>query len=181
MTWIVANIRWIMIVSGVLTASMVYAALAPQAALDSTFGETLDGPLAEIVVRNWGALIAMVGGMLIYGAFDPPGRPLILIVAGASKATFIGLVLSQGERYLGHQAGIAVGIDLVMIVIVCLVFVGRAWGPGERSQRCVGLGPPPGRPPAPKTVISVNPGPNGSAEYERPVGGAIFHNCFLNQ
>jgi len=35
MTWIVANIRWIMIVSGVLTATMVYAAVAPQAALRS--------------------------------------------------------------------------------------------------------------------------------------------------
>jgi hypothetical protein len=143
MTWIVANIRWIMIVSGVLTARMVYAALAPQAALNSTFGETLDGPLAEIVVRNWGALIAMVGGMLLYGAFHPVSRTLILIVAAASKGTFIGLVLSQGERYLGHQAGIAVGIDLVMIVIVCLVFVGRAWSQGERSQRCVRLGPAP--------------------------------------
>jgi hypothetical protein len=58
MLWIIANIRWIMIASGVLTATMIYAAIAPEAALHSTFGETLDGPLAEIVVRNWGALIA---------------------------------------------------------------------------------------------------------------------------
>jgi hypothetical protein len=117
MTWIIANIRWIMIVSGLLTATMVYAALAPQAALNATFGETLDGPLAEIVVRNWGALIALIGGMLIYGAFNSPSRPLILIIAGASKAIFIGLVLSQGEHYLGRQAGAAVGIDSGMIVL----------------------------------------------------------------
>src|SRR6266545_2140013 len=56
MTRIIANIRWIMIVSGVLTATMIYAAIATEAALQSTFGETLDGPLARIVVRNWGAL-----------------------------------------------------------------------------------------------------------------------------
>ena len=49
---------------------MVYAALAPQSALHSIFGSTLDGPLAEIVVRNWGALITLIGAMLIYGAFD---------------------------------------------------------------------------------------------------------------
>ena len=98
MTWIVANIRWIMIVSGALTATMIYTAIAPEAALQSTFGETLNGPLAQIVVRNWGALIALVGAMLIYGAFDPPGRPLILIIAGVSKAIFIALVLSQGRR-----------------------------------------------------------------------------------
>lgn len=117
MTWIVANIKWIMIVSGVLTATMIYAAFAPEAALRSTFGETLNGPLAQVVVRNWGALIALVGAMLIYGAFHPAGRLLILIVAGVSKAIFIALVLSQGGRYLGHQAGLAVAIDLVMITL----------------------------------------------------------------
>ena len=44
------------------------------AALNSTFSETLNGPLAEIVVRNWGVLIAIVGAMLIYGVFDRPSR-----------------------------------------------------------------------------------------------------------
>ena len=58
MNWIVAKIKWIMLVSGVLTCTMIFAAIAPQAALRSTFGATLEGPLAEIVVRNWGALIA---------------------------------------------------------------------------------------------------------------------------
>jgi hypothetical protein len=60
------------------------------------------------VVRNWGALIALVGGMLIFGAFNPLQRPLVLIVAGASKVIFIALVLSEGTRYLSYQAGVAV-------------------------------------------------------------------------
>ena len=117
MDWIVAKIKWIMLVSGVLTCTMLYAAIAPQAALRSTFGETLEGPLAELIVRNWGALIALVGAMLMYGAYDPPGRPLILTVAGLSKLIFIGLVLSQGRQYLSHQAGFAVVIDLVMVAL----------------------------------------------------------------
>lgn len=117
MTWIIRNIRWIMIVSGVLTASMIKAAIAPETALSSMFGETLTGPVAEIVVRNWGALIALIGVMLIYGAFDPPGRPFILIVAGASTAIFILLVLSQGSRYLSYEAGIAVAVDALIIVL----------------------------------------------------------------
>jgi len=116
MTWIVANIRWIMIVSGVLTSTMIFAALAPEAALVSTFGETLEGPLAHIVVRNWGALIALMGAMLIYGAFSPFQRPLILIVAGISKLVFLALILSHGQRYL-DRAGIAVVVDLVMVVL----------------------------------------------------------------
>src|SRR3954466_13798439 len=59
MRWILSNIRWIMIVSGALTTTMIYAAIAPEAALQSTFGESLHGPVADIVVRNWGALIAL--------------------------------------------------------------------------------------------------------------------------
>ena len=96
---------------------MVYAAIAPDAAMAATFGESLNGPLAHLVVRNWGALIALVGLMLIYGAFNPPTRPLVLTVAAVSKAIFIALVLSQGGRYLGGQAGIAVAVDAVMVVV----------------------------------------------------------------
>src|SRR5215208_5971060 len=113
MHWVVAKIKWIMFVSGALTCTMLYAAIAPQAALRSTFGETLEGPLAEIVVRNWGALITLVGAMLIYGAFNPQVRSFALTIAGASKLVFIALVLPHGGRYLGHQAGIAIAIDLV--------------------------------------------------------------------
>jgi len=115
--WIVRNMRWIMFVSGFLTATMVQAALTPDAALQSNFGETVDGPLAHLVVRNWGALIALVGGMLIYGAFNPPYRPLVLVVAAASKVIFIALVLSEAARYLDDQAGIAVAIDSVMVAL----------------------------------------------------------------
>ena len=65
MNWIVVGMKWIMLVSGVLTCTMFYAAIAPQAALRSTFGDELEGPVAEIVVRNWGVLITLMGGMLI--------------------------------------------------------------------------------------------------------------------
>ncbi len=125
MRWIVGQIKWIMLISGALTCTMVYAALAPQAALASTFGETLEGQVAEIVVRNWGALIALVGAMLIYGAFDPPSRPLVATVAGTSKLIFIGLVLLHGRQFLGHQAGIAVVVDAVMVLLYALFLLGR--------------------------------------------------------
>jgi hypothetical protein len=119
MNWIITNIKWIMLVSGILTCTMIYAALFPQAALQSTFGTTfsptLEGPLAEIIVRNWGALITLVGGMLIYGAFTPASRPLVLTVAGISKVIFITLVLGFGRSYLGHQAGLDIALDTVMV------------------------------------------------------------------
>ena len=128
MSWVVANIHGIMIVSGLLTMTMIYAALAPDAALRSTFGESVSGPVGDIVVRNWGALIALVGAMLIYGARKPEVRPLALTVAGASKAVFIALVLSHGGRFLGYQAGIAVFVDALWVMVFAsyLVAVRRA-------------------------------------------------------
>ena len=117
MWWIAVNIHRIMIVSGLLTMTMIYAAIAPEAALRSTFGEGLSGPAAEIVVRNWGALIALIGAMLIYGARKPAVRPMALTVAGASKAIFIALVLSHGGRFLGYQAGIAVLADVLWVAV----------------------------------------------------------------
>jgi hypothetical protein len=115
--WIVRNMRWVMVVSGALTATMVQAAIAPDSVLRANFGETVSGPLAYLVVRNWGALIALIGAMLVYGAFNPLHRALVLIVAGASKMIFIGLVLAEGTRYLSSQAGVAVAIDSVMVIL----------------------------------------------------------------
>jgi hypothetical protein len=117
MSFIVVRIKWIMLVSGILTTSMIYAAIAPEAALNSTFGETLRGPVADIVVRNWGALITLIGAMLIWGAFDPPSRRLALVIAGASKSVFIGLVLAYGQQYLARPLRISIIVDALMVAV----------------------------------------------------------------
>jgi hypothetical protein len=117
MIWIVTAMKWIMLVSGALTCTMIYAAIAPQAALRSTFGDELQGPVAEIVVRNWGVLIALMGVMLIYGAFNTLTRPLILTVAGLSKVAFITLLLTFGQSFLNQQAGVALVSDVVQIAL----------------------------------------------------------------
>ena len=111
------HFKWVMVVAGVLTTTMLYAAIAPDASLTSNFGETLDGPLAEIVVRNWGALIGLVGLMLIYGAFSEANRRMALIVAVLSKAAFIALVLTLGRQFLEFQVGTAVIVDSIMIAL----------------------------------------------------------------
>lgn len=110
-------IKVIMLVAGVLTLTMIYAAIAPEAALRSNFGDSLTGPVAEIVVRNWGALIALVGAMLVYGAYRPVVRPLVLVVAGSSKVIFIVLLLTYGRQYLRYGAGIAIVVDAIMVVL----------------------------------------------------------------
>src|SRR3954462_12139479 len=82
-------------------------AVAPDAGVRSTLGAELDGPVAEMVVRNWGALIGLMGAMLIDGAYDASTRQLVLTVAALSKIVFIGLVLSHRSQYLGDEAGVA--------------------------------------------------------------------------
>ncbi|GLS28937.1 hypothetical protein SAMN04488498_101479 [Mesorhizobium albiziae] len=112
---------WIMIASGLITASMVQAVFAPRAALQSMFGEAIEGPLAEIVVRNWGVLITLVGIALIYGGISSSHTVPILLFAGASKLAFIALVLAQGRRYLSQRAGVAIAIDAVFVLLFGLI------------------------------------------------------------
>ncbi|MDP2128501.1 MAG: hypothetical protein Q8K97_14115 [Pseudohongiella sp.] len=122
MNFIHAHIKWIMVVAGVLTCTMVLAAVAPQLALQRTFGDTLDGPLANVVVRSWGVLITLVGAMLIYAAFNPVHRKLVLFVAATSKAALIGLIAGPGSSYMAAATPVLV-FDSLMVVIFTLVLL----------------------------------------------------------
>ncbi len=121
MGWIAESGDWIMIASGVLTATMVQAAFMPRQATDSMFGETLEGPLAEIIVRNWGVLVTLVGLSLIYGGWTSSMQGPILIIAGVSKVTFIALVLGGGRRYLRRPAGFAAAADAVFVMLFAAI------------------------------------------------------------
>jgi hypothetical protein len=137
MKWVVARIKWIMLISGILTTTMLYAAVAPHAALQSNFGHGLEaaGPLAELIVRNWGVLIGIIGASLIYGAFDPPGRSFILTIAGASKIAFIALLLTVGRDYLGQPVRVALVIDSIMVVLFAVYLVGSRKTAGVETAR----------------------------------------------
>ena len=130
MSWLEKSIKWIMLVGGVLTASTLYAFIAPSKALVSLFGESIEGPVADVVVRNWGFLIATVGALLVYGAFRPAARPLTLTVAIVTKAVFIGLVISGPRSFLQHQAGIGVVLDTVLV----LIFAIYLWSASRRRS-----------------------------------------------
>lgn len=123
MSVFVSRFKWVMVVSGVLTCTMLYAAFSPVASQQSNFGEALEGPLAEIIVRSWGVLIGLVGLMLLYGAFSEPNRRMALLVASASKVAFIALVLVFGQAFLQFQVGTAVMIDSIMVVLFMVYLV----------------------------------------------------------
>jgi hypothetical protein len=138
MNWVITKMKWLMLLSGALTCTMVYAVVAPKAALRSLFGEALEGPLAELIVRNWGTLITLIGVMLIYGAFNLQSRPLVLAVASLSKFIFIALVFVYTLQYPGFQAGFTLAIDSVMVVIfvgyLVAVLLGSRLGQQQLSK-----------------------------------------------
>lgn len=123
MSVFVRSFKWVMLVSGLLTSTMFYAAFSPVAAQRSMFGEAIDGAVAQIVVRNWGVLIGCIGLLLIYGAFSEASRRIVLLLAAASKITFIGLVLVFGQQMLAFQVGTSVLIDSIIVVLFVVYLV----------------------------------------------------------
>ena len=111
-----------MLVSGLITCTMALAIVAPQLALKLTFGESISGPIAEILTRNWGALVTLIGAMLVYAAFHPVHRRLVLIVASISKIVFIVLIVSVGSQYL-DKAALALIIDSVVVALYVIYLV----------------------------------------------------------
>ncbi|MDX2006304.1 MAG: hypothetical protein SFU83_13575 [Meiothermus sp.] len=114
---IVGGIKWVMLISGLLTSSMVYAAIDPQRALGSMFGTTLEGPLAEVLVRNWGVLVTLVGLLLIYAAFNPQIRTIVVVQAAVSKAVFVALMLAYFSQYFTPQALFTIALDSVTVLV----------------------------------------------------------------
>jgi hypothetical protein len=128
------SIKWVMLIAGLLTCTMFYAAIDPQAALRSNFGEGLEGPVAEIVVRNWGVLVGLMGVLLIYGAFREEVRAVALLVAGTSKLAFIALVLSIGQPLLQFQLGLSVAVDAVMVLLFATYLVAERISPAQSQH-----------------------------------------------
>ena len=123
MGFFVSNFKWLMLFSGLLTCTMFLGLAAPARSLEMNFGEAMPtAPAAEILVRNWSALIGLIGVMLIYGAFEPAVRKFALVIAGVSKVIFIALMIAYGRQYFGFGAGTAVIADSVMVILYAAYF-----------------------------------------------------------
>jgi hypothetical protein len=115
MNWIITNIDWVLIVCGALTTTMLFPMIAPRRAFNFMFGEVADGPLGELLARNWGQMIFATGLLLIYAAYHEEARLPILVFASFTKLTFASLVISNGGRYARKLAMQIAGGDLIMV------------------------------------------------------------------
>jgi len=120
--YIIKNIKWVMLVSGLLTFTMFYGLFAPQAALESMFGVSFSGTLESIIVRSWCAWVGVIGAILIYGALNDKSRVFAISVAMVSKVIFVSLVMIYGQEFLG-KAGPAIAMDCVTIALAALFLV----------------------------------------------------------
>ena len=126
MKLITANIKWILLISGALTSTMLYAAIDPQGAMMSTFGASLDGPLAEIIVRSWGLMVTLIGAMLILAAFRPKYRRMVMSAAAIGKAFLITLIIIQGGAIMSAAMPVVVFDGLVVLIFAAYVLTGQA-------------------------------------------------------
>ena len=115
MDLIVTQFKWIMLAGGLVTLTMLQAVVAPRAAFRTMFGDEPADPLALLLARNWGVLIALTGAMLVWGAFHPEVRTLVLLVAGASKLAFMGLVVCHPPYR--RKALVPLVVDGLLVVL----------------------------------------------------------------
>jgi hypothetical protein len=124
MNWVVAKIKWIMLVAGALTCTMLYAAVMPDAAVDFLFDRTLDGALGQVLVPSWAALVGLSGALLIYGAFRPQTRTLVMTAAGSCKLIFLGMMLGHGRQFLDEKVSLVLALDAVMVALFVTFLIG---------------------------------------------------------
>jgi hypothetical protein len=117
MGWIVQNIDWVLIVSGLGTCSVVLMAIAPAVAQRSFFGEIAEGPVANLIARSWGVMVFAAGLMMIYAAYHPEARLPILIYAIVGKGSFVVLTAAT-PAFRMKTAGFLAVLDLIIIALL---------------------------------------------------------------
>jgi hypothetical protein len=122
------NEAWIkrcLIAIGVVTSTTLFAAFAPTTVLQGSFGATITDPLGEVVVRSWGLLIGLIGGMLVHAAFHPAERKLVMSVTLVSKIGFLVIIVGYGRAFF-PQVAPTFAFDLLAVgVLAACLFAGR--------------------------------------------------------
>jgi lipid-A-disaccharide synthase-like uncharacterized protein len=114
-SWIAANIVWLLIVCGAATCSMAAMAIAPRFTVRYIFGEEASGAVADVMARTWGVMILASGLALIYAAVDASIRVPVMALAIIGKATFSASVLAS--RLRRQRAVVMAVADLGMVAL----------------------------------------------------------------
>ncbi len=120
---IALHIEIILLVTGVITASMLLQFLAPATMIRRNFGGELSGAASTLMARHWGLLVFCLGALLIYAAKHAEIREPVMIAAAVEKVGLIVLVLTGPLRK--HPMALVIACaDTVMT----LLYVGYLLG-----------------------------------------------------
>ncbi|MGH6750224.1 MAG: hypothetical protein ACRECI_13020 [Methyloceanibacter sp.] len=116
-------IKPILLVSGVVTASMIVAFFAPGLVLHQLFAEPPADPVSLALMRHWALLVFCFGGLLIYAAYYPGLRKPVLIFTIVEK---IALVLGILFLPLALRSGayVAAASDATFSALYLLYLAG---------------------------------------------------------
>ena len=116
-----AYIKPILLVSGIATAGMIAAFLAPALVLDQLFVAAPKDAVSLAVTRHWGVLVFCFGVLLIYAAFRAQSRQAVLAVTIVEKIALVaGLLLLPLELHSGAYVVAASDATFSLLYILYL-------------------------------------------------------------
>ena len=86
-------------------------------ALTRLYGPSFDEPNIQILMRHRAVIFGILGGIMIYAAFNRPYQPLAMTAAATSILSFIALALHVGQ--FNEQISKVLWADLA--ALVCLI------------------------------------------------------------
>lgn len=119
---VTSNIELILIITGLLTASMIAQFLAPSWTFRHTYGEPLSGTANAGLARHWGLLLFCVGALLVYSAFHPELRKPAVVLASIEKAGFVAGVFGTSLRHRRVPSLMAAGDAAITLIYVLYLF-----------------------------------------------------------
>lgn len=116
-------IKPILVVTGMVTASMIAAFFAPAVVLDHLFVGVPSDAVSLAVTRHWGLLVFCFGALLIWAAYRPELRKPVLILTIVEKvALVLGILLLPLALKLG--AYVAAATDATCTALYLLYLAG---------------------------------------------------------
>ena len=101
-------IKPILIITGIITASMIVAFFAPAIVLNQLFADPPSDAVGLALTRHWGLLVFCFGGLLIWAAYRPELRKPVLVFTIVEK---VALVLGILFLPLALKSGAYVAAD----------------------------------------------------------------------
>jgi hypothetical protein len=103
----------ILLVTGILTATLLVGAAIPRFMLSFSLGMDQPDSTTVMIARHWFLLLGLVGGLLIYAAYHPEARVPALVIGFVEKVLFAALVFTSPLRKRTVTA-LAAGADTIM-------------------------------------------------------------------